>query len=136
MLLAECQKLGEDQQSGLSRGADPGPDYSGHAILQGRQETGKEQSSLKLCSPFPLPDQHWSDNIPSDAETEFHRQHLEVVEAELELKVSENLEEQPPVTLQDNKRGQSAVTGEAIPRIPTKSHVRTSGTKGTGHEAE
>ncbi|XP_054574635.1 F-actin-monooxygenase MICAL3 isoform X3 [Eptesicus fuscus] len=55
-------------------------------------------------------DQHWSDDIPSDAEIEFCRQHQEVVEAELELNVSENQDERPPATLQHNKRGPSQVS--------------------------
>lgn len=88
------------------------------------------------CSPFPLPDQHWSDDSPSDAETEFCRQHQEVVEAELELNISENQDERPPATLQHNKRGKSTVTREATPRIPAESHWRTSGTTRSGHEAE
>ncbi|XP_045444511.1 F-actin-monooxygenase MICAL3 isoform X9 [Pipistrellus kuhlii] len=52
-------------------------------------------------------DQHWSDDIPSDAEIEFCRQHQEAVEAELELNISENQDERPPATLQHNKRGLS-----------------------------
>lgn len=59
-----------------------------------------------------------------------------MVEAELELNVSENQDERPPATLQHNKRGKSTVTGEATPRIPAESHLRTGGTTGTGHEAE
>lgn len=97
----------------------------GRAVLQGRQETGKEQGLTRvLCSPFPLPDQHWSDDVPSDAD------------AELQLRVSENEEEQPPVTAWHQERGQSAIAGEATPRTPAESHVKTSGTKGTGPRAE
>ncbi|XP_070265370.1 F-actin-monooxygenase MICAL3 isoform X5 [Myotis yumanensis] len=55
-------------------------------------------------------DQHWSDDSPSDAETEFCKQHQEVVEADLELNVSENQDERPPATLQHNKRAPSQVS--------------------------
>ncbi|XP_012603180.2 F-actin-monooxygenase MICAL3 isoform X14 [Microcebus murinus] len=41
-------------------------------------------------------DQHWSDDIPSDADTELHLQRQAEVEAELELRVSEDEEEKPP----------------------------------------
>uniref|UniRef100_A0A8C0K379 F-actin monooxygenase n=1 Tax=Canis lupus dingo TaxID=286419 RepID=A0A8C0K379_CANLU len=43
-------------------------------------------------------DQRWSDGIPSDAETDLRVQHQEAVEADLELRVSENEEEPPEVT--------------------------------------
>lgn len=95
------------------------------AVLQGRQETGKEHGLTRvLCSPFPLPDQHWSVDVPSDAE------------AELQLRVSENEEEQPSVTAWRQERGGSTIAGEATPRIPSESHVKTSGTKGIGPRAE
>nr|KAF6369632.1 microtubule associated monooxygenase, calponin and LIM domain containing 3 [Myotis myotis] len=55
-------------------------------------------------------DHHWSDDSPSDAETEFCKQHQEVVKAELELNVSENQDERPPATLQHNKRAPSQVS--------------------------
>ncbi|XP_023573485.1 F-actin-monooxygenase MICAL3 isoform X19 [Octodon degus] len=45
-------------------------------------------------------DQHWSDDIPSDAETELRLRRQAEVEAELELRVSENEEEEEPPALQ------------------------------------
>nr|AOY33860.1 microtubule associated monooxygenase calponin and LIM domain containing 3 [Castor fiber] len=52
-------------------------------------------------------DQHWSDDIPSDAETEVRLQHQAEVEAELELRVSENEEEKPPALPKPQERGPS-----------------------------
>ncbi|XP_073932546.1 F-actin-monooxygenase MICAL3 isoform X4 [Castor canadensis] len=52
-------------------------------------------------------DQHWSDDIPSDAETEVRLQHQAEVEAELELRVSENEEEKPPALPKQQERGPS-----------------------------
>lgn len=48
VLLAEYEKLGEDQQAGPHWETEPGPGYSRHSVLQGRQETGKEQASLRF----------------------------------------------------------------------------------------
>lgn len=59
----------------------------------------------------PTPDQHWSDDIPSDAETEVRLQHQAEVEAELELRVSENEEEKPPALPKQQERGRSAAAG-------------------------
>lgn len=67
------------------------------------------------CSPFPLPDQHWSDDVPSDADTELRLQHQAAVEAELELRVSENEEEPPPATPRRQERGQSVVEEKLLP---------------------
>uniref|UniRef100_A0A673V844 F-actin monooxygenase n=1 Tax=Suricata suricatta TaxID=37032 RepID=A0A673V844_SURSU len=61
-------------------------------------------------------DQHWSDDIPSDAETELRLQHQAVVEAELELRVSENEEEQPATTPGHQERGPTQVP--SLPRSP------------------
>ncbi|XP_012412373.1 F-actin-monooxygenase MICAL3 [Trichechus manatus latirostris] len=55
-------------------------------------------------------DQHWSDDIPSDAETELRLRHQEEVEAELELRVSENEEEKPPPKPKRQERGPSQVS--------------------------
>ncbi|XP_019612781.2 F-actin-monooxygenase MICAL3 isoform X18 [Rhinolophus sinicus] len=54
-------------------------------------------------------DQHWSDDGPSDAETELCRQHQAEVEAEL-LRVPENEEKQPPSTPWCHERGPSKVS--------------------------
>ncbi|XP_032974465.1 LOW QUALITY PROTEIN: F-actin-monooxygenase MICAL3 [Rhinolophus ferrumequinum] len=53
-------------------------------------------------------DQHWSDDGPSDAETELCRQHQAEVEVEL-LRISEN-EKQPPSTPWRHERGPSKVS--------------------------
>lgn len=75
-------------------------------VLRGTQETGEEHGLAQvLCPAFPLPDQHWSDDGPSDAETELCRQHQAEVEVEL-LRISEN-EKQPPSTPWRHERGQS-----------------------------
>ncbi|XP_037703442.1 LOW QUALITY PROTEIN: F-actin-monooxygenase MICAL3 [Choloepus didactylus] len=55
-------------------------------------------------------DQHWSDDVPSDAETELRLRHQEEVEAELELRVSENEGETPPPTPKLQERGPSQAT--------------------------
>ncbi|KAM6171636.1 F-actin-monooxygenase MICAL3 isoform 1-T1 [Erethizon dorsatum] len=52
-------------------------------------------------------DQHWSDDIPSDAETELRLRRQAEVEAELELRVSENEEEEPPALPKQQERGPS-----------------------------
>ncbi|XP_013375600.1 PREDICTED: protein-methionine sulfoxide oxidase MICAL3 isoform X11 [Chinchilla lanigera] len=52
-------------------------------------------------------DQHWSDDIPSDAETELRLRRQAEVEAELELRVSENEEEEPPALPKRQERGPS-----------------------------
>ncbi|XP_045867516.1 F-actin-monooxygenase MICAL3 isoform X7 [Meles meles] len=54
-------------------------------------------------------DQHWSDEIPSDAETELRMQH----QAELELRVSENEDEQPTPTPGHQERSPSQVPSPA-----------------------
>ncbi|XP_007935207.1 F-actin-monooxygenase MICAL3 [Orycteropus afer afer] len=55
-------------------------------------------------------DQHWSDDIPSDAETELRLRRQEEVEAELELRVSENEEEKPPSIPKQQERGPSQIS--------------------------
>lgn len=76
-------------------------------LFSEEHETGKECGLAQvLCPTFPLPDQHWSDDGPSDAETELCRQHQAEVEAEL-LRVPENEEKQPPSTPWCHERGQS-----------------------------
>ncbi|XP_051011236.1 F-actin-monooxygenase MICAL3 [Acomys russatus] len=57
-----------------------------------------------------LDDQHWSDDIPSDAETEHRLQCQAKVKAGLELRVSENEEEKPSDTPQQEERGPSQVS--------------------------
>lgn len=52
-------------------------------------------------------DQHWSDDIPSDAESELRLRRQAEVEAELELKVSENEEEEPPALQKRQERDPS-----------------------------
>ncbi|XP_047597574.1 F-actin-monooxygenase MICAL3 isoform X21 [Lutra lutra] len=58
-------------------------------------------------------DQHWSDEIPSDAETELRMQHQAAVEAELELRVSENEDEQPAPTPGHQERSPAQVPSPA-----------------------
>ncbi|XP_045444509.1 F-actin-monooxygenase MICAL3 isoform X7 [Pipistrellus kuhlii] len=86
-------------EDGLEEDVDSEPaEIEGEAAENG--DTGDTGAELD-------DDQHWSDDIPSDAEIEFCRQHQEAVEAELELNISENQDERPPATLQHNKRGLS-----------------------------
>ncbi|XP_064447876.1 F-actin-monooxygenase MICAL3 isoform X10 [Mirounga angustirostris] len=58
-------------------------------------------------------DQHWSDDIPSEAETELHMQQQAVVEAELELRASESEEEQPVTTPGHQERSPAQVPSPA-----------------------
>ncbi|XP_059540278.1 F-actin-monooxygenase MICAL3 isoform X19 [Myotis daubentonii] len=89
-------------EDGLEEDVDSEPaEIEGEAAENG--DTGDTGAELD-------DDQHWSDDSPSDAETEFCKQHQEVVEAELELNVSENQDERPPATLQHNKRAPSQVS--------------------------
>lgn len=81
----------------------------------------KQGFTQVLLCPFPLPDQHWSDDIPSDAETELRMQHQAALEAELELRVSENEEEQPATTPGHQERGKPVVSAETASRIPVES---------------
>ncbi|XP_062050449.1 F-actin-monooxygenase MICAL3 isoform X2 [Lepus europaeus] len=55
-------------------------------------------------------DQHWSDDIPSDAETELRLQRQAEIEAELELRVSENEEEPVPSLTKPQEKGPSQVS--------------------------
>ncbi|XP_040318702.1 F-actin-monooxygenase MICAL3 isoform X18 [Herpailurus yagouaroundi] len=75
-------------------------------------------------------DQHWSDDIPSDAETEFRMQHQAAVEAELELRVSENEEEQPATTPGHQERGPAQVPS------PPRSPEEQAGLLSPGHSPE
>uniref|UniRef100_A0A8P0SKC1 F-actin monooxygenase n=1 Tax=Canis lupus familiaris TaxID=9615 RepID=A0A8P0SKC1_CANLF len=59
-------------------------------------------------------DQRWSDGIPSDAETDLRVQHQEAVEADLELRVSENEEEPPEVTPGHPERSLTRVPSPAL----------------------
>ncbi|XP_006071474.4 F-actin-monooxygenase MICAL3 isoform X11 [Bubalus bubalis] len=52
-------------------------------------------------------DQHWSDDVPSEANTELHRP---AVGAELELRVSDGEEEPPPASAGHPERGASQVS--------------------------
>ncbi|KAG8509016.1 [F-actin]-monooxygenase MICAL3, partial [Galemys pyrenaicus] len=69
-------------------------------------------------------DQHWSDDIPSDAETELRRWHRAEVEAELELRVSENEEERPLATLERPGRASSDHAGCSATRCRALSRMR------------
>ncbi|XP_049480775.1 F-actin-monooxygenase MICAL3 isoform X2 [Panthera uncia] len=75
-------------------------------------------------------DQHWSDDIPSDAETELRMQHQAALEAELELRVSENEEEQPATTPGHQERGPAQVTS------PPRSPEEQAGLLSPGHSPE
>ncbi|XP_072622498.1 F-actin-monooxygenase MICAL3 isoform X9 [Vulpes vulpes] len=59
-------------------------------------------------------DQRWSDGIPSDAETDLRVQHQAAVEADLELRVSENEEEPPEVTPGHPERSLTRVPSPAL----------------------
>nr|XP_035958382.1 F-actin-monooxygenase MICAL3 isoform X17 [Halichoerus grypus] len=58
-------------------------------------------------------DQHWSDDIPSEAETELRMRQQAVVEAELELRASESEEEQPVTTPGHQERSPAQVPSPA-----------------------
>uniref|UniRef100_A0A8C8WJE4 F-actin monooxygenase n=1 Tax=Panthera leo TaxID=9689 RepID=A0A8C8WJE4_PANLE len=75
-------------------------------------------------------DQHWSDDIPSDAETELRMQHQAALEAELELRVSENEEEQPATTPGHQERGPAQVPS------PPRSPEEQAGLLSPGHSPE
>uniref|UniRef100_A0A8D2HLN7 F-actin monooxygenase n=1 Tax=Urocitellus parryii TaxID=9999 RepID=A0A8D2HLN7_UROPR len=75
-------------------------------------------------------DQHWSDDIPSDAEMELHLRRHPEVEAELELRVIENEEEKPSALPVQQERGPSQVSSpiqspqeQAILSTPAPSHI-------------
>ncbi|XP_070227743.1 F-actin-monooxygenase MICAL3 isoform X12 [Bos mutus] len=62
-------------------------------------------------------DQHWSDDVPSEANTELH---LPAVGAELELRVSDGEEEPPPASVGHPERGPSRVSSPIrSPEEPT-----------------
>ncbi|KAG3292711.1 F-actin-monooxygenase MICAL3 isoform X7 [Ictidomys tridecemlineatus] len=74
-------------------------------------------------------DQHWSDDIPSDAEMELRLRRHPEVEAELELRVIENEEEKPSALPVQQERGPSQVSSpvqspqeQAILSTPASSH--------------
>ncbi|XP_004438868.1 PREDICTED: protein-methionine sulfoxide oxidase MICAL3 isoform X15 [Ceratotherium simum simum] len=69
-------------------------------------------------------DQHWSDDVPSDAETELRLQHRAAVVAELELRVSENEEEPPPASPRCQERGPSQLSSPT--RSPEEQPVLSS----------
>ncbi|XP_045410569.1 F-actin-monooxygenase MICAL3 isoform X11 [Lemur catta] len=60
-------------------------------------------------------DQHWSDDIPSDAETELRLQRQAEVEAELELRVSEDEEDKPPALPKRQERDPSQASSPVRP---------------------
>uniref|UniRef100_A0A8C8ZX75 F-actin monooxygenase n=1 Tax=Prolemur simus TaxID=1328070 RepID=A0A8C8ZX75_PROSS len=60
-------------------------------------------------------DQHWSDDIPSDAETELRLQRQAEVEAELELRVSEDEEDKPPALPKRQERNPSQASSPVRP---------------------
>ncbi|CAI9166026.1 unnamed protein product [Rangifer tarandus platyrhynchus] len=69
-------------------------------------------------------DQHWSDDIPSEADTELHRP---VVGAELELRVSDGEEELPLASAGHPERGPSRVSS------PTRSPEEPTGLSSPAH---
>ncbi|MEJ1279878.1 microtubule associated monooxygenase calponin and LIM domain containing 2 [Cricetulus griseus] len=79
-----------------------------------------------------LDDQHWSDDIPSDAETELRLQCQAKVKAELELRVSESEEEKPPDTPKQEERGPSQVSSPS--QLPQKQDVLLSPAHSPGAE--
>uniref|UniRef100_A0A8C6H7A4 F-actin monooxygenase n=1 Tax=Mus spicilegus TaxID=10103 RepID=A0A8C6H7A4_MUSSI len=79
-----------------------------------------------------LDDQHWSDDIPSDAEAEHRLQSQAKVKAELELRVSENEEEKPSDALKQEERGPSQVSSPSQPpekQVGLFSPARSPGTE-------
>ncbi|XP_071466372.1 F-actin-monooxygenase MICAL3 isoform X9 [Marmota flaviventris] len=75
-------------------------------------------------------DQHWSDDIPSDAEMELRLRRHPEVEAELELRVIENEEEKPSALPVQQEGGPSQVSSpiqspqeQAILSTPASSHI-------------
>ncbi|XP_055460088.1 F-actin-monooxygenase MICAL3 isoform X2 [Psammomys obesus] len=77
-----------------------------------------------------LDDQHWSDDIPSDAETEQRLQCQAGVKAELELRLSEDKEEKPSDTPKQEERGPSQVSSQS----PQKQAVLFSPAQSPGAE--
>ncbi|XP_040830489.1 F-actin-monooxygenase MICAL3 [Ochotona curzoniae] len=75
-------------------------------------------------------DQHWSDDLPSDAETELRLRRQAEVEADLELRVSENEEEAAPASTERQERAASQISSpirspqeQAVPCSPVHSPV-------------
>ncbi|XP_052028856.1 F-actin-monooxygenase MICAL3 [Apodemus sylvaticus] len=79
-----------------------------------------------------LDDQHWSDDIPSEAETEHRSQSQAKVEAEPELRVSETEEEKPSDMPKQEERGPSQVSSPGQP--PQKQAVLPSPVRSPGTE--
>ncbi|KAL1791264.1 protein-methionine sulfoxide oxidase MICAL3 isoform X2 [Sigmodon hispidus] len=79
-----------------------------------------------------LDDQHWSDDIPSDAETELRLQRQAKVKAELELRVSETEEEKLPDTPKPEERGPSQISSPS--QSPQKQAVLSSPPHSPGAE--
>ncbi|DAA29137.1 TPA: microtubule associated monooxygenase, calponin and LIM domain containing 3 [Bos taurus] len=80
------------------------------------RESQEERAALAPKSPLPG-DQHWSDDVPSEANTELH---LPAVGAELELRVSDGEEEPPPASVGHPERGPSRVSSPTrSPEEPT-----------------
>lgn len=76
---------------------------------------GEHGLTRGLCCCFPWPDQHWSDDVPSEADTELHRP---AVGAELELRVSDGEEELPPASAGHPERGLCAAPSPGLPAQP------------------
>ncbi|EDM02022.1 rCG30240 [Rattus norvegicus] len=74
------------------------------------REREEEERMLPPSESSTSRDQHWSDDIPSDAETEHRLQSQTKVKADLELRVSENEEEKPSDTPKQEERGGQAPT--------------------------
>ncbi|XP_076796605.1 F-actin-monooxygenase MICAL3 isoform X13 [Arvicanthis niloticus] len=79
-----------------------------------------------------LDDQHWSDDIPSDAETEHPAQSQAELKAELDLRVSENEEEKLSDTPKQEERAPSQVSSPSQP--PQKQAVLFSPVHSPGAE--
>ncbi|XP_031239121.1 F-actin-monooxygenase MICAL3 isoform X4 [Mastomys coucha] len=79
-----------------------------------------------------LDDQHWSDDIPSEAETEHRLQSQAQVKAELELRVSENEEEKSSAMPKQEERGPSQVSSPSQP--PQKQGVLFPAARSPGAE--
>ncbi|XP_051059618.1 F-actin-monooxygenase MICAL3 isoform X6 [Phodopus roborovskii] len=79
-----------------------------------------------------LDDQHWSDDIPSDAETELRLQRQAQVTADLELRVSEIDEDKLPDTPKQEGRGPSQVSSPS--QSPQKQAVLFSPAQSPGAE--
>uniref|UniRef100_A0A8C0T8H4 F-actin monooxygenase n=1 Tax=Canis lupus familiaris TaxID=9615 RepID=A0A8C0T8H4_CANLF len=86
----------------------------GHEEDEEEEEEEEEEYEEEEEEEESSEDQRWSDGIPSDAETDLRVQHQEAVEADLELRVSENEEEPPEVTPGHPERSLTRVPSPAL----------------------